>query len=57
MGRCTVFAAALKFGLCVPVQWGTEGSKQEGHGENQGCHDLGVAAGSAEAEVEFICLL
>lgn len=57
MGRCTVCAAALKFGLHIPMQWGTERGKQEVHRENQGCHDPGVAAGSAEAEVELSCLL
>lgn len=57
MGRCTVFSVALKFSLHVPVQWGMEEGKQEGHRENQGCCYLDEAAGSAEAEVEFSCLL
>lgn len=54
MGRRTVFGAASKFSLHVPVQLGMEKGKQEGHRENQRCRYLGEAAGLAE--LEFGCL-
>lgn len=57
MGGLTGFGAALKFSLHIPVQWGMEKGEQKAQRENQSCHYLGGAAGTAEAEVEFSCLL